>query len=302
VLRMRLLHGVISLWCAAGVKRWAGTLCAGLLGGLLLAGCSGARLAYKQLDVLLPWYFRDYVELDTGQRQQLERAIDSILVWHRESEVGRYAVFFRDLEREAASPLGRERIRAARMDLEVFWDDIVSRLVPDAAALLADLDDAQIEQIFARIVEGDREFTEKVLARSSAERIERRERTLRRQVERWVGNLDAAQRGMVASCARDMRAEPEGWLDSRQRWRQALREAISYRDDPARFTPRLERLLADGESFWEPEYRRRFDEDRERVLDLIADIDGSLSNDQRRRLRRQLDRWAGDFESIAREN
>jgi hypothetical protein len=99
-----------------------------------------------------------------------------------------------------------------------------------------------------------------------------------------------------------MRAEPEGWLDSRQRWRQALREAISYRDDPAMFTPRLERLLADGESFWEPEYRRRFDEDRERVLDLIADIDGSLSNDQRRRLRRQLDRWAGDFESIARDN
>jgi hypothetical protein len=292
-------HAAISGRRHGRVKRRVHVLLLALLGGLLSGGCSGPRLAYEQIDVLVPWYFRDYVDLNTGQRQQLKRAVESMLAWHRESEVGRYAAFFRELESDAAGPLGRERIDAARMKLEAFWDDFIDRLAPDAAALLATLDQTQVEQIIGRIKDEDREFAEKVLDRSPGERVERREKRLRRELERWVGKLDESQRLMVAECARGMRADPEGWLDSRQRWRQALDEALGQRADLAVFTPRLDQLLADGESFWSPGYRRQFDDDRQRVLQLIADVDASLSAAQRRRLQARLGRWASDLESIA---
>lgn len=247
----------------------------------------------------MPWYFRDYVDLDTGQRQQLERSVDTLLLWHRESQVGRYATFLRELEAEAARPLGRDRLEAARLVLEGFWDDIARQVAPDVAALFSTMSDAQVEALFVRIAEDDRELAREVLARSGEERIERRERALRRQLERWVGKLDPAQRAMVAECAGEMRVQPAGWLASRKRWQQALREALAGRRDGPAFAVALERLLADGDSFWPADYRQQFQADRDRVLRLIADVDASLDAAQRQRLRRQLGGWALDLESIA---
>ena len=293
------VHAWISDPRPPAVKRRARGWSWLLAGCLLLAGCSGAKVVYEQLDVLLPWYFRDYVDLDTGQRRQLEQAVDSLLVWHRESEIGRYAAFLRELERDAAAPLGLDRLRAARLELDAFWDDVAQRLAPEAAALLSTLSDEQVDALFARMARDDAKLAREAQARSQEERVERRERALRRQLERWVGGLDGRQELLVAACAAELRADPGGWIASRQAWAAALREALSGRQDAARFGPRLERLLAEGESFWDPGYRRQFDADRERVLRLFAEIDASLTTKQRSTLRARLERWALDLESIA---
>ena len=249
--------------------------------------------------MLVPWFFRDYVELETGQRQQLERSVDLLLTWHRESQVARYAAFFRELEREAAAPLGLARIDAARRALDDFWDDIVGQVTPEAAAILATFDDAQVEDMFRRIAEKDAEVAAEARQRSPAERLERREKLLRRQAERWVGRLTEAQRRLVADCAAGLAGDVEGWLESRRSWQLAFREAMRLRDDPSRLEPLLERLFADAESFWQPDYRRRFVADRERILRMMADLDASLDDRQRSRLRDRLGRWAHDFEAIA---
>jgi hypothetical protein len=270
-----------------------------LLAALVAAGCSGARVVYGQLDVLLPWYFRDYVELDAGQRDQLRRSVETLLAWHRETEVGRYASFFRELSAEVGSPLAPGRLEAARQDLETFWDDIARRVAPDGAALLATLSDEQVESLFERMAREDRDLARESADRGPAERVERRARSLTRQVERWTGRLDASQREVVAACARELRGDTEGWLASRRAWQAALREALAGREDPAALAARLGHLLADGEDFWVPSYRENFQADRQRVLRMLEDIDQSLSGRQRKHLQERLERWALDLDAIA---
>lgn len=270
-----------------------------LLALLALPGCGGVQLVYDRLGTLIPWYFRDFVDLDTGQRQILERSVETLLVWHRESQVGRYAVFFNELERDAAAPLGAERIDSARRELDQFWLGIVAQLAPEAARLLASLSDAQVEAMFARIEAKDAKEEREALRRTAAQRVERRERALRRQFERWVGKLDAAQRARVADGAREMSADPRDWFESRRRWQAALREALAARADGPAFEERFGQLLADGDQFWTEAYRRDFYADRERVQRLIVDIDVSLTAEQRSRLRQRLARFALDFEAIA---
>jgi hypothetical protein len=270
-----------------------------LLAALVAAGCSGARVVYGQLDVLLPWYFRDYVELDAGQRDQLRRSVETLLAWHRETEVGRYASFFRELSAEVGAPLAPGRLEAARQDLETFWDDIARRVAPDGAALLATLSDEQVESLFERMAREDRDLARESADRGPAERVERRARSLTRQVERWTGRLDASQREVVAACARELRGDTEGWLASRRAWQAALREALAGREDPAALAARLGHLLADGEDFWVPSYRENFQADRQRVLRMLEDIDQSLSGRQRKHLQERLERWALDLDAIA---
>jgi len=266
---------------------------------VLIAGCSGARVVYGQLDVLISWYLRDYLDLDTDQRHRLGQAVDSLLLWHRESELRRYVGFFRQLGREAAEPLGLERIRSARFELDRFWDDIARQAAPEAAALLSSLSQAQVEELFMRMAQDDVKLAREATEGNPAERVRKREKALLRQVERWVGRLDGEQKALVRACALDLRADPEGWIASRRAWTSALREAMNGRHDLETFTPRLAQLLADGEVFWDPGYRSRFEADRERVLRLLADVDRSLSSRQRQVLQERLERWADEFESIA---
>ena len=61
---------------------------------LLLVGC-GLRFAYSQLDWLLPWYLRDYVTLDAGQRGEFDRRLAGLLDWHCRSHLPEYVALLR---------------------------------------------------------------------------------------------------------------------------------------------------------------------------------------------------------------
>ena len=270
-----------------------------LLGAFAATGCSGVKVVYGQLDVLVPWYLRDYVDLDPDQRSQLQHSVEALLAWHRDSEVGRYAAFFRELAADTASPLPPGRLEAARQELEVFWDDIGRRVAPDAAALLSTLSDAQVESLLDRMAREDDELVRESAGRSPEQRAARRSKSLIRQVERWTGRLDPSQRGLVADAARELRGDTEGWLASRKAWRTALQEALARREDVATLAASLERLFADGEEFWTPSYRDNFRADRQRVLAMLEDLERTLTPQQRSHLRDRLERWALDLDAIA---
>ena len=110
---------------------------------LLLAGC-GLRFAYSQLDWLLPWYLRDYVTLNAGQRSELDVRLTGLLDWHCRSHLPEYVV----LLRAANTTLASERVEAAQLEPflergEALWREIVAELKPELRALLAGLSDEQ---------------------------------------------------------------------------------------------------------------------------------------------------------------
>jgi hypothetical protein len=266
---------------------------------LVVAGCSGVKVVYNSLDTLVPWYFEDYVSLDTGQKELLRGSVRTLLAWHRESQIGRYAAVLRDLGADAATPLGRVRLDGVRLQIEEFWDEIVRQLLPEAATLLSGLTDRQVDEMFRSIAEKDAEEREELLDRTPAEALQRREKSLRRSVERWVGSLDRRQLGLVEQCARELRPQGLAWLDTRKAWQQQFRAALALRHDRERFLAALTPLFVEPDRYWSPDYRRQFDLNRDRVMDLLAEVDASLDTAQRQRLQRHLAGWAQDLESIA---
>jgi hypothetical protein len=75
---------------------------------LALGGCS-LRFAYSQLDWLVPWYVRDYVTLDAGQRGALDTRLADRLAWHCSAHIPEYAATLR----EAQAVLARETVDGA---------------------------------------------------------------------------------------------------------------------------------------------------------------------------------------------
>jgi hypothetical protein len=273
--------------------RWLG---AGLL-VVALAGC-GTKLVYDRMDRLAGWYLGGLVSLDADQRSSLDRWLEVSLDWHRESELERYAAFLRDLEADLARPLSYEEYDRVRLTIEAFWRDFVAGTVPHSAELLTSLSPEQVEELIASLEEEDREDAEELADRSLEERMERRRKRMQRGVERWTGRLDASQRAIVAAAAADLRPLDAQRLDYRAQWRERLRTALLA---PADMAPaEIERLLAEPQATWTDAYRDGIADNRRRILQMLAELDATLSSAQRDRMRARLGELAGDLESLAR--
>jgi hypothetical protein len=279
-------------------SRPAARLAAALATVLLLAGC-GAQFVYNRLDTVLYLYVSSQVSLEEPQSRALKDALGEFLDWHRRAELPRYAQFAEQLAAQAARPLGRARIDAARLGIEALWRDAIARGAPDAARWLAQLDTAQRDELFASLGEDDAELREEFCEGDQAKRQRRRERSFVDTAEDWVGRLDDAQRALVRERFAALEPTGCGWVEQRIAVRADLRRLVD--DGAARpaYAADVTRLLLRPEDRWDSGYRARFDANRERVVDLLAELDASLDARQRQRLVAKLSGFAADFRELS---
>lgn len=264
----------------------------------LLAGCS-SQFLYNRLDTVAYVYVKTQVSLEDLQSQQLRNSLRAFHEWHRGTELPRYARFAQDLARDAARPLGRARIDAARVELEALWRDAVARGADDAARFLAGLSAAQRDEFFASLGEDDGELREEYCETPLPKRQREQLADIVDLAEDWVGSLTAAQRELLR--VRLAALQPTGcrWVDSRIRVRTAFRElAERGTADPA-YYEKMRRLMLNPEERWDPAYRAAFDANRDAFIDMLAELDASLTLRQRAQLSAKFAGYARDFRSWA---
>ncbi len=264
-----------------------------------LAGCS-LRFAYSQLDWLVPWYLRDYVTLDAGQRGLLDQRLAARLDWHCRAHVPEYAASLR----EAQALLRRETVDAAALAPflargEAWWGEVLAELEPDARLLLAGLANAQVEELRQAFARGAREAREAFLGGTADAQAAARLKRMEKRLQRWFGRLTPAQRDRVAAWSVELAPTTEAWLEQRARWQGALLDALQVRGDDAAFAARLAPLFGPQQAHWPPAYREGLARNRTLTLALLADVYNLAPATQRQRLDRELDALAAQFETLA---
>ena len=267
---------------------------------VLLAGC-GATLIYPRLDTLAAYYFRDLVSLDEAQSLQLSRALSANLEWHRSSELDKYASFLRGLAGSIEEGVdGTEWLRATRQT-EQYWRDIFAQAAPGYIAVASTLTDAQVDELLANLEKRDEETWREFAERTPDQQRARREKSVRRTLERFTGSLTAAQRAMVRDYAARSRPLMIEWRENRRVWREALGAALAERHSGgARFEERMTQLIARPDELWTPAYRSALEVRRTALVGLLADLDTTLTDKQRGAARRELLSLASEIQDLAR--
>src|SRR5258708_3833766 len=92
---------------------------------LLLAACSATRLGYNHLDDLLHWEVSSYVDLDPAQQRLFDAELQSLWMWHRQSQLPLYAAELRRLAGLVqADAIDREQLDAASAHIAGYWKDL----------------------------------------------------------------------------------------------------------------------------------------------------------------------------------
>lgn len=266
---------------------------------LVIAGCSSTRMAYRYADWGVVWWVEDYVTLTDAQSARLQEDFRTFQQWHCSEELPRYSRWLADLEQDVtAGRTSPAEIRQRQQQLFAAVDRLLVRATPIASNLLRDLSPAQVAELEANMASNQREKQQEYLNPDPGVVLENRESRTRERAERWLGELNSRQRGLIAEWNEARGNQTRIWLEGRQRWQAALLETLLLRDNDA-FEARMTALIQDSADFRGAEYQAMMTESRESLAPLVSGLLESASQSQRQHLLQELAELRRDLEALS---
>lgn len=236
--------------------------------------------------------------LGPQQQRRFDADFAELWNWHRDSELPRYARDLRALARAAGQPLTPTEVGNWSRLIDTHWNDVVSKLAPRACAQLAAVDDAQVASTLKRVDRNIAKDTDELVTPPEAIVRADRERLIVRALERWLGELEPAQRSSVERWNMRRELTYGAWLDERRLWRARFAKALAARRSAA-FCGELEKLFRRPGTGSAGELRTRFDMDRGRWVVLLAELSTTLSDRQREHLRAELLELGAELDALS---
>jgi Family of unknown function (DUF6279) len=264
---------------------------------LVLQGCSVSRLAYDNADLFLRWQANSYFDFHDDQSEELDRALAAFLAWHRAKALPQYARLAEEASARTLRGIKREDLEWGYDSVRAQVGETLGAAAGEAAGPLDDLSPEQITHLERRLAEENRKFAKEQVQGTVEERHKRRVKRNVERLEEWFGTLDEAQVERVRSYS--ARAPFSAELRDRDRKRRQAELLAMLRAREAK------QRLAQWAQAWdrdrEPAYADAARATHAEYVDLLLDLDRTLSAEQREHAARRLKRYASLFESLVRQ-
>ena len=274
--------------------RAAGRLLFALL--FLLQGCSMTRFVYDNADGFLRWQANSYFDFRGEQSDDSDRRIAAFLGWHRAKALPEYANFAEEAARRMLRGVKRADLEWAYDSFRAHVRGALGAAANEMAGLLDRLSPEQIAHLERRLAEENRKFAREQLQGTVEERHKRRVKRNQERLEEWFGPLSDAQVERVRRYS--ARAPFSADLRDRDRKRRQAEFVEILRARQAK--QRLAAWSVDFEGGRESAYIKAAQETRDAYLELLLDLERTLTPEQRRAAAAHMREYAATFTSLSR--
>ncbi|AHG39914.1 hypothetical protein N018_06515 [Pseudomonas syringae CC1557] len=264
----------------------------------LLAGCNQVGLAYRNLDVIIPWTLSDYLDMNSQQKGWLDTRLKEHLSWHCSTQLPSYLAWLDKLEAMVKNDqVTYEGLEARTREAKEAISTISREITPSAVELLSRFDDKQVQEMQESFAKDQRKrenkYLDQPLERQIAERADRMEKRL----TPWIGKLNQAQKDRIQTWSASLGEQNKAWIENRTRWQNLFLATVQQRQS-SDFPQRIAALLQDRETFWTPEYRKAYDQTEKAAISLIVDVTAMSTPEQRTRLLNRIADMRKDFTEL----
>jgi hypothetical protein len=265
---------------------------------LLFGGCTRVDLAYRNLDVIIPWSMNDYLDMNREQKSWFDERLKEHLRWHCTTQLADNLQWLDKVQRMVAeqqvtAPALRERTAEAKQAISA----IAVQVTPSAVELLQGLDDNQVralqQSLSDDLAKRRKEYVEPPLQTQIDERAKR----MNKRLTPWFGNLTDAQQQRVQAWSQSLGAQNREWIDNREHWQNQLLAALQQRQS-AEFPARIAQLLQQRETVWTPQYKVAYARTEQAAIDLMVRLAADSTPEQRTRIERKLGELREDFANL----
>ncbi|HWH89051.1 MAG TPA: DUF6279 family lipoprotein [Pseudomonas sp.] len=280
------------------MSRWFKQIAALLVFTLALGACSRVGLAYRNLDVIIPWSLGDYVDMNGEQKDWFNERLKEHLSWHCTTQLPGYLDWLDRLQamvesNQVTDAALQERTAEAKQAIA----ETAREITPSAIELLQGLDDKQVAEMndaFAKdLRKRQQEYVKPPLAQQIKERGERMEKRL----TDWLGPLSDTQKQRVAAWSNALGDQNTQWIANRAHWQQQFSAAVAQRQSPE-FPQRIETLLVNRERLWTADYRKAYTNTEAQARSLFVDLMAESTPQQRERLLKKIEGVRKDFNDL----
>ena len=266
----------------------------------LLAGCGTVvKLAYNNADYALRVAAHEWFDLHGEQSDQMRARIEAFHAWHRTHELPAYARLFDGAADRVERGLTREDVVWALGEVRVRYRALAEHAVEDVAPVVATFTPANYAAFERKLAEDNAKFAKDVLNIDPSRRERNRVKSMTGRFDEWLGSLTPEQEQLIARFARGGSAIlPVMVADRERRQKELVRIMETYRTSPE-LREKLTAYVVDIERGRGAEYARMAQAREVEFIQLILDLDRTLSPKQRAYAVAKLRRYAHEFEVLA---
>ena len=262
------------------------------------SGCT-TKLAYDFLDWGLYWELKDYVKFTRDQRLLVKDEISQLIDWHRSEELPQYADQLEKLSKELKSGITVEQLEESYNNLRDSWQRIVIKTLPAAVDIISNLNDEQVNDFFEMLIEKEGDDAKKIEKGTNARTLKKREAYVSKKIVGVIGKLNEDQKSLIAQWALSMKPTKELSLAQAIQWRTRMQTVLAERHNEQQLENNLMVLFANPDQLRSESYRRVIEKNKRLIMQLLFDLNQTLTNQQRSKLVKKLKSYINDFRDLS---
>ena len=265
---------------------------------LVLAGCNRVGLAYRNLDVIIPWTLNDYLDMNAGQKSWFNDTLKEHLAWHCTTQLPGYLDWLDRLQQMVDSnQVTDAALQARTVEAKQAIAEIAREITPSAVQLLQGLDDQQVKDMNDALVKDLRKRQDEYLKPPLAQQIKERAQRMSKRLDAWMGPLSASQQNRVTAWSIELGEQNQEWIANRAHWQAQFIEAVQLRHS-ADFPQKMQQLLVERERLWTPQYQAAYAQTEAAARSLIVDLIAESTVQQRLKLTQKIEGVRSDFKAL----
>jgi hypothetical protein len=257
------------------------------------------NVAYEHADWLLQRMAAHYVDFDARQAQVVRTGFGTLHAWHRSEELPLYAEIMDAAATRIERGLRREDILWMQRAVNERWKVISKRLAAEATPLLVTLTPQQLAQMERRLAEDNAKFAKTQVNADVTKANRYRTEWLIEQIARWTGELTPAQKARVELTVKQTQEFPALRLAERRRRQTHFLQIVRSTRDPDALGNALDQMLIAPREGADEAYRKSVARYEEQMIQMLLDIDHTLSPGQRATAAARMRRYAENFRTLA---
>ena len=265
---------------------------------LVLAGCNRVGLAYRNLDVIIPWTLNDYLDMNAGQKSWFNDTLKEHLAWHCTTQLPGYLDWLDRLQQMVDNnQITDGALQARTVEAKQAIAEVAREITPSAIQLLQGLDDQQVKDMGDALAKDLRKRQDEYLKPPLAQQIKERAERMSKRLVAWMGPLSPSQQNRVTAWSIALGEQNQEWIGNRAHWQAQFIDALQQRHSTD-FPQKIQQLLVDRESLWTPQYRTAYAQTEAAARGLIIDLMAESTAQQRQTLTQKIGKVRSDFQSL----
>ncbi|UVM49018.1 DUF6279 family lipoprotein [Pseudomonas sp. B21-015] len=265
---------------------------------LTAAACSRVGLAYRNLDVIIPWTLSDYLDMNHEQKDWFNERLKEHLNWHCTTQLPGYLDWLDRLQTMVeTNQITDAALQTRTQEAKQAIAETAQEITPSAIELLQGLDDKQVAEMNDAFAKDQRKRQQDYLKPSLEQQIKERSKRMVKRLNDWLGPLTPTQQQRVLAWSNALGDKNKQWAANRAHWQQQFSAAVAQRQSPD-FPQKIETLLVNRERLWTPEYREAYTNAEAQARALLLDLMAERTPVQREQLLKKIDGMRKDFTDL----